>query len=140
MQLRILRRVQLLPQHLVRQPKIILHHRARFQAAPDGSRRVNFDFPPVNKDRAHDCVDEMRKIGDAKGVSVARIALAWLLHQKAVSSVIVGAKTVEQLNDNLAATEVELSAEELARLDEVSKLPDEYPGWMIDRQNANRAS
>lgn len=108
--------------------------------APDGSRRVNFDFPPVNKDRAHDCVDEMRKIGDAKGVSVARIALAWLLHQKAVSSVIVGAKTVEQLNDNLAATEVELSAEELARLDEVSKLPDEYPGWMIDRQNANRAS
>lgn len=102
--------------------------------APDGSRRVNFDFPPVNKDRAFDCVDVMRSIGDAKGVSVARIAIAWLLHKKHVMSVIIGAKSVEQLDDNLAAVDVVLSAEELERLDTVSALPAEYPGWMIERQ------
>lgn len=106
--------------------------------SPDGSRRQNFDFPPVNRDRVFDCVDVMREIGDAKGVSVARIALAWLLHQQHVMSVIVGAKSVEQLDDNLAAVDVTLTAEELERLDKVSALPPEYPGWMIDYQNRNR--
>lgn len=106
--------------------------------SPEGSRRASFDFPPVNKDRAFDCVDVMREIADARGVSVARIALAWVLHQSFVMSVIIGAKTTEQLDDNLAATEIKLSAEELARLDKVSALPPEYPGWMIERQGANR--
>jgi aryl-alcohol dehydrogenase-like predicted oxidoreductase len=106
--------------------------------APDGSRRVDFDFPPVNRDRAFNAVDVMREIGDAKGVSVARIALAWVLHQKHVMSVIIGAKTVEQLDDNLAATEVKLTADELQRLDAVSVLPPEYPGWMVARQMAGR--
>ncbi|WP_413988960.1 aldo/keto reductase [Labrys okinawensis] len=105
---------------------------------PEGSRRVSFDFPPVNKDRAFDCVDVMREIAEARGVSVARIALAWVLHQRFVMSVIIGAKTTEQLDDNLAATGVKLTAEELARLDKVSALPPEYPGWMIERQSANR--
>jgi aryl-alcohol dehydrogenase-like predicted oxidoreductase len=69
---------------------------------------------------------------------VARIALAWVLHQRFVMSVIIGAKTTEQLDDNLAATGIRLTAEELARLDKVSALPPEYPGWMIERQSANR--
>lgn len=107
-------------------------------SSPDGSRRANFDFPPVNKDRAFNAVDVMREIGDAKGVSVARIALAWVLHQKHVMSVIIGAKTIEQLDDNLAATEVTLTDDELKRLDEVSALPPEYPGWMVARQMAGR--
>ena len=102
-------------------------------------RRAVFDFPPVDKDRAYDAIDVMRPIADARGVSVARIALAWLLHRPVVSSVIVGAKRVEQLTDNIAATEVELTAEELARLDEVSRLPAEYPGWMLERQGTYRA-
>jgi aryl-alcohol dehydrogenase-like predicted oxidoreductase len=71
-------------------------------------------------------------------VSVAQIALAWLLHQRVVSSVIVGAKRVEQLDDNIAATKVTLSAEELAKLDQVSVLPAEYPGWMLERQGEGR--
>ncbi|MET3898452.1 aryl-alcohol dehydrogenase-like predicted oxidoreductase [Devosia sp. UYZn731] len=106
--------------------------------APDGSRRANFDFPPVNKDRAFNAVDVMREIGNAKGVSVARIALAWVLHQKHVMSVIIGAKTIEQLDDNLAATAVKLTEDELKRLDTVSALPPEYPGWMVARQTAGR--
>ncbi|MDH2911577.1 aldo/keto reductase [Kosakonia cowanii] len=106
--------------------------------AEAGGRRVEFDFPPVNKDRAFDCVDVMRAIADSKGVSVAQIALAWLLHQQAVTSVIIGAKRPEQLDDNLAATTVQLSDEELKQLDAVSALPGEYPGWMLERQGEYR--
>ena len=105
----------------------------RAQQAEAGSRRTAFDFPPVNKDRAWDCVDAMRGIAEAKGVSVAQIALAWLLHQPVVTSVIVGAKRVDQLDDNIAATQVRLSADELVTLDAVSALPPEYPGWMLSR-------
>ena len=103
-----------------------------------GSRRQTFDFPPVQRDRAFDCVDVMRTIADSKGVSVAQIALAWLLHQPVVSSVIIGAKRPEQLEDNLASTAVRLSEEELRQLDAVSVLPREYPGWMLERQGEYR--
>jgi aryl-alcohol dehydrogenase-like predicted oxidoreductase len=104
----------------------------------EGSRRTTFDFPPVNRERAYDCIDAMRTIADTKRVSVAQIALAWLLHQRVVTTVIVGAKRVEQLDDNIAATGVELSAEELATLDAVSRLPAEYPAWMFARQGDAR--
>jgi len=110
----------------------------REQQGEKGSRRTSFDFPPVDKDRAYDCVDAMRSVAQAHGVSVAQIALAWLLHQPQVTSVIIGAKRPEQLADNMAATKVELSAAELAQLDEVSRLPAEYPGWMFARQGENR--
>lgn len=106
--------------------------------AEEGSRRIEFDFPPVNKDRAYDCVDVMREIADSKGVSVAQVALAWLLHQQVVSSVIIGAKRVEQLNDNIAATKISFSDDELQRLNAVSELPREYPGWMLERQGEYR--
>ncbi|MEC9482634.1 MAG: aldo/keto reductase, partial [Halomonas sp.] len=106
--------------------------------AEAGSRRTTFDFPPVNEERAYDCIDVMRRIADGHGVSVARIALAWLLHQPAVTSVIVGAKRVEQLDDNIAASAVRLSDAELAELDAVSTLPAEYPGWMLERQGEAR--
>ena len=101
-------------------------------------RRVNFDFPPVNKEKAFDIVDVMRKIADNKGVSVAQIALSWLLHQPAVSSVIIGANKPEQLADNLNSVNIKLDESELKELDEVSKLDPEYPGWMIERQGTGR--
>jgi aryl-alcohol dehydrogenase-like predicted oxidoreductase len=110
----------------------------RDQQGEAGSRRTQFDFPPVNRDRAWDCVDAMRVIADAKGVSVAQIALAWLLHQPQVTSVIVGAKRPDQLADNIAATRVALTADELVAIDAVSALPAEYPGWMLKRQGGAR--
>ncbi len=110
----------------------------REHQAEEGSRRTTFDFPPVNKDRAYDCIDAMRPIAQAHGVSVAQVALAWLLHQPQVTSVIVGAKQPKQLADNLAATQVTLSGNELAALNEVSRLPIEYPGWMFERQGEYR--
>jgi aryl-alcohol dehydrogenase-like predicted oxidoreductase len=109
-------------------------------AGPDGARRSTFDFPPVDRPRAFRCVDAMRPIAAAHGVSVARVALAWVLQRPAITSVIVGAKTQEQLADNLAATDLRLSETEIAALDEVSKLPREYPGWMFERQTADRLS
>jgi aryl-alcohol dehydrogenase-like predicted oxidoreductase len=111
---------------------------SRDQQAEAGSRRLAFDFPPVDKERAWNAIDVMRPIADGKGVSVAQVALAWLLHQPQVTSVIIGAKKPEQLADNIAATKVSLSAEELARIDEVSRLPGEYPGWMFERQGEYR--
>jgi aryl-alcohol dehydrogenase-like predicted oxidoreductase len=107
--------------------------------AEKGSRRASFDFPPVNVDRAYDCIDVMRQLAEARKVSVAQIALAWLLHQQVVTSVIIGAKRVEQLDDNIAATAIKLSGDELATLDKVSALPAEYPGWMLERQGGVRA-
>ncbi len=110
----------------------------REQDSIAGDRRAAFAFPPVERSRAFDCIDAMRPMAEARGVSVAQIALAWLLHQRAVSSVIIGARRMDQLADNLAATGVSLDADERARLDRVSALPPEYPGWMFETQ-ANRA-
>lgn len=108
------------------------------QQPEEGSRRIAFDFPPVNKEKAWNCIDVMRPIADTHGVSVARVALAWLLHQPQVTSVIVGAKRPDQLADNIAATQVTLSAAELKQIGEVSSLPPEYPGWMFERQGEYR--
>jgi aryl-alcohol dehydrogenase-like predicted oxidoreductase len=101
-------------------------------------RRVAFAFPPVDKDRGYAVIDAMRPIAEAKGVSVAQVALAWLLHQPVVTSVIIGAKRRDQLDDNLAAIKVTLSEDELKALAKVSALPGEYPGWMLERQGEYR--
>src|SRR3954462_11470169 len=111
---------------------------SREQQAEAGSRRLEFDFPPVDKERAYDCIDVMREIGAARGVSVAQVALAWLLHQPQVTSVIVGAKRAEQLADNIGATRLALGPDVLARIDAASKLHPEYPGWMFERQGETR--
>ena len=111
---------------------------SREGSTESGSRRTTFDFPPVQLERAWDVIDAMRGIAGAKGVTVAQIALAWLLHQPAVTSVIIGAKRLDQLDDNIAATSVRLSADDLSALDAVSRLPAEYPGWMLDRLGAAR--
>jgi aryl-alcohol dehydrogenase-like predicted oxidoreductase len=104
----------------------------------EGDRRKNFDFPPVDRERAFSAIDVMRPIAERRGVSVAQIALAWLLSRSVVTSVIIGAKREDQLEDNIAATRVALSEDEKAQLDDVSKLPSEYPHWMIERQSALR--
>jgi len=94
-------------------------------------RRASLDFPPVDRERAYAVIDAMRPIAEGKGVSVAQIALAWLLHKPIVTSVIIGATRPDQLADNIAATKVRLSGEEMATLDAISALPPEYPGWMF---------
>lgn len=104
----------------------------------EGARRANFDFPPINKEKAFDVIDVLDSMAAKKNSSVAQLALAWLLHQPVVTTVIVGAKKPEQLQDNLKATEVVFTPEELQQIDAASKLSPEYPGWMIERQGADR--
>jgi aryl-alcohol dehydrogenase-like predicted oxidoreductase len=107
---------------------------------PNDARRAKFDFPPVNLERAFDCIEAMKSIAQAHDGTIAGVALSWLLHKPWVTSVLVGARNPAQLKDNLAATSIRLSAEELAALDKVSELPEEYPGWMLTFQSADRAS
>jgi aryl-alcohol dehydrogenase-like predicted oxidoreductase len=103
-----------------------------------GSRRDNFDFPPINKEKAYDIIDAMAEIGSQHGGSVAQVALAWLLKKPHVTSVIIGAKKHEQLLDNIAATKLALTDAEIDRLDTISNLTPEYPGWMVERQLTGR--
>jgi aryl-alcohol dehydrogenase-like predicted oxidoreductase len=98
----------------------------------EGSRRREFQFPPVEMERTYNIIDVLKEMAQQKQASVAQLALAWLLHQPRVTSVILGTKRIEQLTDNLGAIDILLCEEELRSLDQVSQLPAEYPGWMLD--------
>ena len=108
-------------------------------SGPPGARRASFDFPVVDRARAFRILDVMRPIAERHQVSVAQVALAWLLSRAQVSTVILGARSMAQLEDNLGSTHLELGAEELTALNEVSSLPPEYPGWMLARQGLSRS-
>jgi aryl-alcohol dehydrogenase-like predicted oxidoreductase len=111
---------------------------SRENQKPEDSRRSSFDFPIVDKERTWRILDVLRPIAQAHDTGVATIALAWVLAKPFVTSVIIGAKRIDQLEQNLAAVDVQLTPEEMKQLDEVSALPPEYPGWMVPFQNMNR--
>jgi aryl-alcohol dehydrogenase-like predicted oxidoreductase len=110
------------------------------EKGPQEARRSNFDFPPVERDRAFAILDVLENLAESHQASVAQLALGWLLHQKTVTSVILGVKTTTQLADNLGAIGVNFSAQELDYLNKVSALPAEYPGWMLERQGNGRVA
>jgi aryl-alcohol dehydrogenase-like predicted oxidoreductase len=110
----------------------------RTNQKPADSRRSEFDFPVVDKERTWRILDVIAPIAQAHGCSAARVSLAWLLAKPVVSSIIIGAKRLDQLKDNLAAVALELTPDEIRQLDEVSALPPEYPGWMLPVQGADR--
>ncbi len=114
----------------------------RDEPAPAGSRHASeWDEPPVyDEDKLYDTVDVLLEIAGAHGVSPARVALAWLLGRPGITTVIIGARIDEQLADNLAAAELELSAEDAARLEEVSRPPLLYPFWHQRKTAADRLS
>lgn len=101
-------------------------------------RRSQFTFPPVNPEKGFDIIDAMRMVAERHNATVAQVALAWLLHQPAVTSVIIGAKKETQLKDNLGSVNVQLTGEDLEKLDLVSRLSPEYPGWMFEVQGSDR--
>ena len=100
--------------------------------AASGGRQTELDFPPIDRVRGEPLIETLRRVAAKHGRPPAQIAIAWLLHRPVVSTVIVGAKRVEQLEDNVRSTEVRLDAEDLAALDKVSRLPIEYPGWLLN--------
>ena len=110
----------------------------RAGASDDNARRSKFNFPPVNIEKGYQIVDELQAIGSRRKATVAQVALAWLLHQPFVTSVIIGAKKTSQLKDNLGAIDLKLDAEDLKQLDQVSSLSPEYPGWVFNVSSAGR--
>lgn len=106
--------------------------------SPEGARRATFDFPPVDRERAWKVIDAMRPIAAEHKVSVAQVALGWLLAQPHVTSVIIGAKNAQQLTDNIAATDLKLTPQQVQSISEASALPSEYPQWMLTRQSTDR--
>ena len=111
----------------------------RNSLTPDESRRSTFDFPPIDKEKAFACIDAMEPIAKNHGVSIAQVALAWILSKQSVSTIIIGARKLEQLKDNIASTKLTLNEDELQSLDAVSALAPEYPGWMLAFQGQYRA-
>jgi aryl-alcohol dehydrogenase-like predicted oxidoreductase len=111
---------------------------SRTNQKPADSRRTEFDFPLVDKERTWRILEVMAPIAKAHGCSPARLSLAWLLAKPVITSVIIGAKRVEQLQDNLASIQLTLTLDELKELDQVSALPPEYPGWVLPFQGADR--
>lgn len=112
--------------------------KSRDANAPEGSRWSTNPFPPLDEDRGYNALDVMRPIAEAHNATVAQISLAWLLHQKVVSSVLVGSKRMEQLEDNLKAADISLTESELEQITKVSELPAEYPGWMFNFMQQGR--
>ena len=105
---------------------------------PQGSRRSAFDFPPIDGARGFDAVEALDAVAKAKGATVAQVALAWLLAQRGVTSIIIGANKMEQLEDNLKAADLRLTAEEVEQLSRTTAPEPRYPQWMIERQNQDR--
>ncbi len=108
-----------------------------YEVAGD-SRRDAFDFPPINKAKAYDLIDLMAEIGKKHNVSVANVALNWVFRQPGVTSTIIGAKNLLQLNDNISAVDLKMTPEEIQQLNDASALAPEYPGWMVARQAQGR--
>ncbi|HKP48279.1 MAG TPA: aldo/keto reductase [Pyrinomonadaceae bacterium] len=106
---------------------------------PEGARRSGFQFPPIDEERGFDAVDALDRIAKEKKVSVAQVALAWLLAQAGVTSVIIGANKLTQLEDNLRATQISLTPEEVETLSATTAPKTLYPQWMIERQNEGRS-
>ncbi len=111
---------------------------SRENQKPENSRRSEFDFPIVDKKRVWNILDVINPIAKEHNVSAAQIALAWLLAKPVVTSVIIGAKNMKQLEDNVGSTIIVLSDAQMKALDTVSELPPEYPGWMIPFQSMDR--
>ncbi len=102
------------------------------------SRRDTFDFPPINKEKAYDIIDVMAGIAKNHDVSVAAVALNWVTKQPGVCSTIIGARNLQQLNDNIEAVKLELTSDDMQKLNEISALSSEYPAWMLARQMQGR--
>jgi aryl-alcohol dehydrogenase-like predicted oxidoreductase len=108
------------------------------EGADADARRAKFDFPPIDKDKAYDLVDVMGDLAKSHDASIAQVALAWVRQQRGVTSTIIGAKTLEQLKLNIESTQLLLTEDDLIKIDKISPLPMQYPGWMVERQSTYR--
>jgi aryl-alcohol dehydrogenase-like predicted oxidoreductase len=97
----------------------------------DGGRQIELDFPPIDRTRGEPLIGMLQSVAEKHDCNPAQIAIAWLLKRTFVSTVIIDAKRVEQLRENVKAADILLDDENMTRLDAVSRLPLEYPGWSL---------
>jgi aryl-alcohol dehydrogenase-like predicted oxidoreductase len=109
----------------------------RDTSAPADGRRKDFDFPPIDQVHGYDAVEAAESIAQKIGATIPQVAIAWLLAQSGISSVIIGAKRMEQLKDNLGAVQVRLTGEDVARLSAITAPAPLYQQWMVSRQNSD---
>lgn len=102
-----------------------------------GGRQTELDFPPIDRIRGEPLIAVLKTVAEKHGSSPAQIAIAWLLKHSVVSTVIIGAKRVEQLQENIRAASIDLDDNDMAKLDAVSRLPVEYPGWLLNTGNGH---
>lgn len=114
----------------------------RGKPEPEGTRKAaDWGEPPVHDvEGLYDIIEALVAVAETRGVSAAQVALAWLLARPGVVSLVVGARTDEQLADNLAAAELTLSADEIATLERASRRPLAYPYWHQRSTAADRLS
>ncbi|MET0404760.1 MAG: aldo/keto reductase [Cystobacter sp.] len=108
-------------------------------SAGAGDRLIGLDFPPIDRERGEPLIQVLRAIAHKHGATPAQVSIAWLLRQPVVTTVILGAKRVEQLSENVRATRIVLDEADLSELDRVSTLPLEYPGWILGNLGERRA-
>ncbi|MFB6344363.1 MAG: aldo/keto reductase [bacterium] len=102
---------------------------------PDDGRRVDFDFPPVKEEKGYEAIEVMDEISEHTEATIPQVALQWVIEQSGVSSVIIGAKTMDQLEENLESTNLNLPEDSLNRLSSITEPPALYPEWMYSMQN-----
>ena len=112
----------------------------KYRQGTDGGRRETIPFPPVDETRGAKLLDAMDPIAAAHGTSMEAIALAWLRTQPSVTSIITGVKSVEQLDANLSAVSIDLTADEIETLSGMAGPSPEYPGWMLAQGSAARTA
>ena len=110
----------------------------RDNPSPEGARRSGFQFPPIDEARGFDAVEELARIAEKRSASIPQVALAWLLAQPGITSVIIGANKMSQLEGNLKAADFELTSEEVESLSATTAPYIQYPEWMVQRQNEGR--
>lgn len=110
----------------------------RDQQTPVGTRRSGFDFPPIDRERGFDAVEALEQVAQMRGATIPQVGLAWLLAQSGVTSVIIGANRLSQLEDNLKSVDLELTAAEIETLSATTKPGPIYPQWMVEFQNEGR--
>ncbi len=118
----------------------LLTGKYRRNGQKEDGRLNGFPFPPFHEERAYDVLDVLSLMAEKKQVSISQLALAWLLHQPVVTSIIIGATKIHQLQDNLKSVDIEFSADELNQLNDVSKLPIEYPGNVLEIMTMDRSN
>jgi aryl-alcohol dehydrogenase-like predicted oxidoreductase len=97
---------------------------------PEGSRRSKFDFPPIDREKGYEVVAKLKNLGQKTGATIPQLAIAWVLSKPFVSSVIIGANSIGQLEDNLGAADLILALEDRRMLDDLTATPAPYPAWM----------